>query len=77
MCGAVGSVQPAWKVRASFKNFLLKLMYHCIVKSEMKLSCYRRAGVKGEMRYSSYSFLTSALLWGEFSASLPGHTLPP
>jgi hypothetical protein len=31
----------------------------------------------GEMRYSSYSFLTSALEGGEWSASRPSHTLPP
>jgi hypothetical protein len=31
----------------------------------------------GERRYSSYSFLTSALEGSEWSASLPGHALPP
>jgi hypothetical protein len=31
----------------------------------------------GERRYSSYSFLTSALDGGEWSASCPGRTLPP
>jgi hypothetical protein len=31
----------------------------------------------GERRYSSYSFLTSALEGGEWSASRPGHALPP
>jgi hypothetical protein len=31
----------------------------------------------GERRYSSYSFLTSALDGGEWSASRPGHTLAP
>jgi hypothetical protein len=31
----------------------------------------------GERRYSSYSFLTSALDGGEWSASRPGRTLPP
>jgi hypothetical protein len=30
-----------------------------------------------EMRYSSYSFLTSALDGGEWSASRPGRVLPP
>jgi hypothetical protein len=31
----------------------------------------------GERRYSSYSFSTSALDWGERSASRPGRTLAP
>jgi hypothetical protein len=31
----------------------------------------------GEGRYSSYSFLTSALEGGEWSASRPGRALPP
>jgi hypothetical protein len=31
----------------------------------------------GEKRYSSYSFLTSALDGGEWSASRPGRALPP
>jgi hypothetical protein len=30
-----------------------------------------------EMRYSSYSFTTSALDGGEWSASCPGRALPP
>jgi hypothetical protein len=34
------------------------------------------AGNKGERRYSSYSFLTSALDGGEWSASCHGCTLP-
>jgi hypothetical protein len=31
----------------------------------------------GERRYSSYLYLTSALYGGEWSASRPGHALPP
>jgi hypothetical protein len=31
----------------------------------------------GERRYSSYSFLTSALEGGEWSGSCPGRALPP
>jgi hypothetical protein len=31
----------------------------------------------GEIIYNSYSFTTSALDWGEWSASRPGHALPP
>jgi hypothetical protein len=33
--------------------------------------------VQGERRYSSYSFTTSALAGGEWSASRPGRALPP
>jgi hypothetical protein len=43
----------------------------------MKLSLYGHAGKKGERRYSSYSFLTSALNGGEWSVSLPGRALAP
>jgi hypothetical protein len=34
-------------------------------------------GALGERMYSSYSFLTSALEAGEWSASRPGRALPP
>jgi hypothetical protein len=34
------------------------------------------AGAKGERKYSSYSFFTSALDGGEWSASCFGHALP-
>jgi hypothetical protein len=42
----------------------------------VKLSCYRHWGDKEE-RYSSYSFLTSALDGDDWSASRPGRALPP
>jgi hypothetical protein len=32
---------------------------------KVKVSCYHNAGAKEEQRYSSYSFLTSALDGGE------------
>jgi hypothetical protein len=40
------------------------------------LSRYRHAEAKGERRYSSYSFFTSALDGGEWSASRPCRTYP-
>jgi hypothetical protein len=43
---------------------------------KVKLSCYRHAGVNGERKYSSYSFLTWALDEGERSASRPCRALP-
>jgi hypothetical protein len=36
----------------------------------------RHGGTWGERRYSSYSFLTSALDGGEWSVSHPGRALP-
>jgi hypothetical protein len=44
-------------------------------KVNVKLSRYHRADAKGEMSYSFYSFLTSALDRGEWSVSRPGCTL--
>jgi hypothetical protein len=44
---------------------------------KLKLSHYTPRRRLGERRYSSYSFLTSALDGGEWSASRPGRDLPP
>jgi hypothetical protein len=41
------------------------------------LHAIRHGGTWGERRYSSYCFLTSALIGGELSASRPGRALPP
>jgi hypothetical protein len=46
------------------------------VKSKVVPLCYIQAHL-GDRRYSSYSFLTSALEGGEWSASPPGRALPP
>jgi hypothetical protein len=46
-------------------------------RTKVKLSRYYYAGDNGERRYSSDSFLTSALDGGEWSASRPGCALPP
>jgi hypothetical protein len=43
---------------------------------QAKLSRYLHADAKEERRYSSYSFLTSALDGCEWSASRPGRALP-
>jgi hypothetical protein len=42
----------------------------------VKLSYYHYAEAKRERRYSSYSFLTSALDGGQWSASCPGRASP-
>jgi hypothetical protein len=49
-----------------------------MVVRKAKQSCpaTRHGGACGERRYSSYTFLTSALDGGEWSASRPGHALP-
>jgi hypothetical protein len=46
-------------------------------KSKVKLFHYMPWRHMGERRYSSYSYLTSALDGGEWSASRPGHILLP
>jgi hypothetical protein len=43
-------------------------------KQSSNATCH--GGAWGERRYSSYSFLTSALDGGEWSASRPGRALP-
>jgi hypothetical protein len=47
------------------------------MESKLKLSNYTPRRRLGERRYSSYSFSTSALDGGEWSASCPGHALAP
>jgi hypothetical protein len=47
----------------------------CIKSKAVPLHAMEAHG--GERRYSSYSFLTSALDGGEWSASHPGRSLPP
>jgi hypothetical protein len=50
-------------------------MKYCLVKGKRKLVPLRSIEAHlGDRRYSSYSFLTSALEW---SASRPGRALPP
>jgi hypothetical protein len=51
----------------------------CINVITVKWSCpaKRHVVAKRERRYSSYSFLTSVLDGGEWSASGPGRALPP
>jgi hypothetical protein len=50
-----------------------------VVMQEVKQNgtATRPGGAWGERGYSSYSFLTSALEGGEWSASRPGRALPP
>jgi hypothetical protein len=48
------------------------LLYSCLIW----LSCAHHAGAKGERRYSSYSFFTSAVDGAEQLASRPGRALP-
>jgi hypothetical protein len=48
-----------------------------LVTKKVKWFATRHGGAWGERRYSSYTFLTSALDGGESSASRPGRALPP
>jgi hypothetical protein len=61
------------KTLAKCKIFMI-LLY---VKIKVKLYHYCHAETKGERRYSSYSFLMSALDGGEWSGSCPGRALSP
>jgi hypothetical protein len=63
----------------------LKIEYNLIVLFSNLFLCIKGKKVVplcsievhlGERRYSTYSFLTSALEGGEWSASRPGRTLP-
>jgi hypothetical protein len=48
-----------------------------VFKKKQSCPATRHGSAWGERRYSSYSFLTSALDGGEWSASRPGRALPP
>jgi hypothetical protein len=51
---------------------------HAVMKKKVKaLPLHAMGAPGGERRYSSYSYLTSALDGGEWSASCPGRALPP
>jgi hypothetical protein len=56
------------------KRWDLSTSLYCT--KEQSSPATRHGGAWGERRYSSYSFLTSALDGGEWSASRPGRALP-
>jgi hypothetical protein len=56
---------------------MMLIIMMIIKKVKVKLSRYMPWRHMGERRYSSYSYLTSALDGGEWSASRPGRALPP
>jgi hypothetical protein len=51
-------------------------LHKIILYKKQSSPATRHGGSCGERRYSSYSFLTSALDGGEWSASRPGRALP-
>jgi hypothetical protein len=53
----------------------LGTLHHC--SDKLKMSQYTPRRRVGERRCSCYSFSTSALNWGEWSASRPGRALAP
>jgi hypothetical protein len=79
-CAHIWGSPVAFRGRRPCPNFrswpkclqFLTCKYHSIKKQ----SRYTPCGAWGERRYSSYSFLTSALDRGEWSASRPGRALP-
>jgi hypothetical protein len=58
---------------------MVLVVIHLLKSKKKKKSCpaTRHGGTLGERRYSSYSFLTSALDGGEWSASRSGRALSP
>jgi hypothetical protein len=62
------------KIRLSVKFHLLEDISDML---KLKPSNYTPRRRLGEKRYSSCSFLASALDVGEWSVSLPGHALAP
>jgi hypothetical protein len=54
-----------------------KSHYKAVVTGKAKALTTHHAGAWGERMYSSYSFTTSALDGGEWSASHPGRALAP
>jgi hypothetical protein len=55
----------------------LKSAVKCFINYKNSGPFTRHGGALGERKYSSYSFLTSALEGGEWSASRPRSALPP
>jgi hypothetical protein len=62
-------------IEANSSHFIQLIVY--VYPSKVSCPAARHGGGRGERRYSSYSFLTSALEGGEWSASRPGRALPP
>jgi hypothetical protein len=77
-----GIFAPCTPVDADGQSFVMeairylkhRLDYNKVAKA--KQSRYTPWWRWGERKYSSYSFLTSALVGGEWSASRPGRALP-
>jgi hypothetical protein len=67
-----------WIEISLLKTEALNVFLHLLQlpTKKLKLSHYTPRRRLGERRYSSYSFSTTALDGGEWSASCPGHVLP-
>jgi hypothetical protein len=61
----------------ALRRFFFGLCLISIFSHFLSSPATRHGGALGERRYISYSFTTSALDGGEWSASRPGRTLPP
>jgi hypothetical protein len=69
------SINLPWKTRTM--KFHAACLYELLLHLFKSGPARRHGGALGERRYSSYSFLTSALEGGEWSASRPGRALAP
>jgi hypothetical protein len=84
-CGC--SYRLIFEIYLKFMLQLCRLLGYCALQTSPLPSCHkkvrksgpvtRHGGALGERRYSSYSFLISALEGGEWSASRRGRALPP
>jgi hypothetical protein len=62
---------------SSSSRFRCKYLYNTGLTKSNAVPLHAMAAQGGERRYSSYSYLTSALDEGEWPASRPSHALPP
>jgi hypothetical protein len=77
-------LQSSWYIMIILPTWKYLLIQSALVIDKYLLRTYlkscpatRYEGAWGESRYSSYSFLTSALHGGEWSVSRPDRALPP
>jgi hypothetical protein len=61
----------------SCRNFIISVLFQKVKKKRWSDPVTLHGGAWGERRYSFYSFSTSTLDGGEWSASRPSRALPP
>jgi hypothetical protein len=73
----MGRYIPVYSKETSFRTWISYRPLSIPKGKKVKESHYTPWRRLGERRYSSYSFTTSVLDWGEWSASLPGCAFTP